>query len=125
LMREGIDVAFKLGILEDSSLRMRGILTCERVLAASPEYLDKRGEPRHPQQLIEDKHDCLMLRFPGAREHFWTLQTPEGTKKFEVHGPFDTDDGDVITGWALAGRGILNKPRFEIEPYIRDDRLKI
>src|SRR5690606_35007833 len=88
-------------------------------------YLDKRGEPWHPQQLIEDKHDCLMLRFPGAREHFWTLQTPEGPKKFEVHGPFDTDDGDVITGWALAGRGILNKPRFEIEPYIREGRLKV
>jgi DNA-binding transcriptional LysR family regulator len=124
-MREGIDVAFKLGILEDSSLRMRGILDCERVLAAAPEYLDRRGEPDDPQQLIAEGHDCLMLRFPGAREYFWTLQTPEGPKKFEVHGPFDTDDGDVITGWALAGRGILNKPRFEVEPFIREGRLKV
>src|SRR5690606_16577803 len=49
IMREGIDVAFKLGILEDSSLRMRGILDCERVLAASPEYLSRRGEPTHPE----------------------------------------------------------------------------
>jgi len=125
IMREGIDVAFKLGILENSSLRMRGIMDCERVLAASPAYLKRRGEPERPEQLVEDCHDCLMLRFPGVREYFWTLQTPQGPKKFEVRGPFDTDDGDVITGWALAGHGIINKPRFEIEPFIRDQRLKV
>ena len=125
IMKEGIDVAFRLGVLEDSSLRMRGIMDCERVLAAAPDYLERRGEPSTPQQLIDDGHDCLMLRFPGVREHFWTLATPSGPTKFEVRGPFDSDDGDVITGWALAGRGIINKPRFEIEPFIRDGRLKI
>jgi len=125
IMREGIDVAFKLGLLENSSLRMRGIMDCERVLAASPVYLERRGEPERPEQLVEEQHDCLMLRFPGVREYFWTLATPDGPKKFEVRGPFDTDDGDVITGWALAGHGIINKPRFEIEPFIRDGRLKI
>ncbi len=125
IMKEGIDVAFRLGLLEDSSLRMRGILECERVLVAAPQYLAKRGEPTNPQQLVDDGHDCLMLRFPGIREHFWTLRTPTGQAKFEVKGPFDSDDGDVLTGWALAGRGIMNKPRFEIEPFIRDGRLKV
>ncbi|WP_336069093.1 LysR family transcriptional regulator [Nitratireductor rhodophyticola] len=125
MMREGIDVAFKLGILENSSFRMRGIMDCERVLAAAPDYLQRRGEPKTPEALIDERHDCLMLRFPGAREHFWMLQTPEGARKFEVSGPFDSDDGDVITDWALAGRGIVNKPRFEIEPFLRDGRLKV
>ena len=60
-----------------------------------------------------------MLRFPGTLEHFWVLNTPEGLKKFEVSGPYDSDDGDVVTGWALAGHGIINKPRFDIEPFIR------
>ena len=36
IMKEGIDVAFRLGLLEDSSLRMRGIMDCERVLVAAP-----------------------------------------------------------------------------------------
>ena len=66
-----------------------------------------------------------MLRYPGLREHYWTLATPAGPAKFEVHGPFDSDDGDVLTGWALSGRGIINKPRFEVEPFIRDRRLKV
>ena len=124
-MKEGIDVAFRLGLLEDSSLRMRGIMDCERVLVAAPKYLEPRGEPEAPQELISKHHDCLMLRYPGVREHFWTLATPSGPAKFEVHGPFNSDDGDVLTGWALSGRGIINKPRFEVEPFIRDQRLKV
>ena len=125
IMKEGIDVAFRLGIIEDSSLRMRGIMECERVLVAAPKYLEARGEPAEPQELIGRKHDCLMLRYAGAREFVWTLQTPNGVQKYEVHGPYDTDDGDVLTGWALSGRGIINKPRFEVEPFIRDRRLKV
>ncbi len=125
IMKEGIDVAFRLGIIEDSSLRLRGIMECERVLVAAPGYLEKYGEPTDPHELLGNKHDCLMLRYPGSREFYWMLQMPEGPRKFEVHGPFDTDDGDVLTGWALAGRGIINKPRFEIEPYLRDGRLKV
>jgi DNA-binding transcriptional LysR family regulator len=125
IMKEGIDVAFRLGLLEDSSLRMRGIMDCERVLVAAPNYLEVRGEPETPQELIAKRHDCLMLRYPGLREHYWTLSTPAGPAKFEVHGPFDSDDGDVLTGWALSGRGIINKPRFEVEPFIRDQRLKV
>ena len=125
MMREGIDVAFHLGILEDSSLRMRGIMECQRVLVAAPAYLDRRGEPKVPQDLVSDRHDCLILRYPGAREFQWYLATPEGPKKLEVKGPYDSDDGDVLTNWAIAGHGIINKPRFEVEPYIRDGRLKV
>src|SRR5690606_14097724 len=46
-------------------------------------------------------------------------------RNVEIRGPFDMDDGDVITAWALEGHGIMNKPRFEIEPYLRDGRLKV
>lgn len=125
LLKEGIDLAFRLGIIEDSSLRMRGLMDCERVLVAAPAYLERRGEPGAPRELVERRHDCLMLRYPGLREHFWTLQTADGPQRFEVRGPYDSDDGDVLTGWALSGRGIINKPRFEIEPYLRDGRLKV
>lgn len=125
ILREGIDVAFRLGVIEDSSLRMRGIMECERVLVASPAYLAARGEPVEPGELIGRRHDCLTLRYPGAREHSWALRTPTGIAKLDVHGPYDSDDGDVLTGWALSGRGIVNKPRFEVEPFIRDRRLKV
>ena len=71
------------------------------------------------------EHVYAMALSRNWAEFFWMLQTPAGLHKFEVHGPFDSDDGDVLTGWALSARGIINKPRFEVEPYIRDRRLKV
>ncbi len=118
ILSEGVDVAFKLGVLEDSNLRMRGILNCERVICAAPAYLEKRGTPATPDALIDDRHDCLLLRYPGSKEYYWTLQTPEGLRKLEIAGPYDSDDGDVLTHWALEGRGIINKPLFEVKAHL-------
>ncbi|MEK1886840.1 MAG: LysR family transcriptional regulator [Phyllobacterium sp.] len=123
IMSEGVDVAFKLGILEDSNLRMRGIMNCERVICASPHYLERRGTPATPDALIAEHHDCLLLRYPGSKEYYWTLQTPDGLRKLEVSGPYDSDDGDVLTRWALDGRGIINKPLFEVKSYLNEGAL--
>ncbi len=125
IMREGIDVAFKLGVLEDSSLKMRGVMECERVLVAAPAYLARKGEPATPADLVSDGHDCLMLRYPGVRELVWSLRIGDDWVKLDVRGPYDSDDGDVLTGWALASHGIINKPRFEVEPFIREGRLQV
>lgn len=114
LTAEGLDVAFFLGLPEDSTLRIRKIADCPRVLCASPDYLKERGMPKSPAELCDGTHDCLNLRYPGAPEFQWMLQTPTGVQKFAVKGPFESDDGDVLTNWALEGHGILLKPVFEI-----------
>jgi DNA-binding transcriptional LysR family regulator len=123
VVAEGIDVAFHLGLLEDSTLKVRTIADCPRILCAAPAYIDRRGLPRDGAALVAERHDCLNLRFPGAREFQWTLQTPEGPRKFEIGGPFESDDGDVLTGWALDGRGIVLKPLFEVAEHLREGRL--
>ncbi|WP_322886845.1 LysR family transcriptional regulator (plasmid) [Sinorhizobium medicae] len=123
ILAEGVDIAFKLGILEDSNLRMRGIMNCDRVLCGSPRYFERRGTPSSPDDLLSQSHDCLLLRYPGSKEYYWTLQTPDGVRKFEVAGPYDSDDGDVLTQWALDGRGIVNKPLFEVKHYIDEGLL--
>lgn len=120
---EGLDVAFHLGPLEDSTLKMRLIADCPRGLFAAPAYVARRGMPEDGAALLRDRHDCLNLRFPGAREFQWTLQTPEGPRRFEIAGPFESDDGDVLTGWALDGRGIVLKPTFEVAEHLRAGRL--
>ncbi len=115
---EGLDMAFHLGLLEDSDLKVRVIAQCPRILCAAPAYVARRGMPADGDALIADKHDCLNLRFPGAREFQWKLQTPGGPRKFEVAGPFESDDGDVLTAWALDGRGIVMKPVFEVAEHL-------
>lgn len=123
LTTEGLDLAFFLGQPEDSSLRIRKIADIQRVLCASPEYLSARGNPKTGDDLIADGHECLNLRFPGATEFRWSLMTSEGPKRFKVDGRYESDDGDVLTDWALAGHGIVLKPHFEVREHLAAGRL--
>ena len=79
--------------------------------------------PEHGADLINDRHDCLLLRFPGSTEFRWTLKTSDGPQKFQIAGPYASDDGDVLTAWALDGRGIINKPVFEVADHLASGAL--
>lgn len=120
---EGLDVAFHLGLLDDSALKLRVIADCPRLLCAAPAYVERRGMPEDGEALVRDRHDCLNLRFPGAKEFQWALQTAQGPRRYEIAGPFESDDGDVLTGWALDGRGIVMKPIFEVAEHLRTGAL--
>jgi len=123
VMGEGLDMAFHMGPLDDSTLKLRVVADCARVLCAAPAYIARRGNPPDGDALVGDRHDCLNLRFPGAREFQWTLMTKDGPRRFEVHGPYETDDGDVLTAWALDGRGVILKPIFEVAAHLRSGAL--
>ena len=123
LTTEGLDLAFFLGQPEDSNLRIRKIADVERVLCASPDYIATRGMPASGADLVSDRHECLNLRFPGATEFQWRLMTEEGPKRFRVSGRYESDDGDVLTDWALAGHGVAMKPAFEVADHLKSGRL--
>ena len=125
LTAEGLDIAFFLGHPTDSNLRIRKIADCPRVLCASPEYIAKNGHPVDGFELQRGKHNCLMLRFPGSTEFQWELNTPDGLRKFDVKGRLESDDGDVLTDWALAGAGIAMKPVFEVYDHLKSGKLII
>ena len=123
LAAEGLDAAFILGLPEDSTLRIRKIADCRRVLCAAPAYLSRRGHPDSPDSLKGDDHACLNLRYPGAPEFQWPLQTDEGVRRVPVSGPFECDHGDVLTAWALGGHGIVLKPHFEVSEHLASGAL--
>lgn len=122
ILADGLDVAFFVGTPHDSSLKLRKIADCERVLCAAPRYLERAGTPEDPEDLMQG-HNCLLLRYPRSPEYFWTLNTESGYRKFEVSGKYDADDSDVLLNWALDGRGIVNKPLFEVAEHIQSGRL--
>lgn len=121
IVEDAIDLAFFLGEPADSALKWRKIAEAPRVLVASPDYLRAHGTPRTPEDLTG--HNCLLLRYPRSPEFYWSLQTEDGPRKMMVTGKFDTDDGDVLTGWALSGEGIANRPRYEVAPDLKSGRL--
>ena len=114
---------FFLGVPEDSSLRIRKIADCERILCAAPAYIARKGLPESSNSLASGAHDCLNLRYAGAPEFQWPLRTPDGVRRISVSGPFESDHGDVLTQWALNGHGIILKPRFEVHDHLEAGRL--
>jgi DNA-binding transcriptional LysR family regulator len=123
LTSEGLDLAIFLGQPEDSALRIRKIADVPRVLCAAPSYVAARGCPASGADLEDGRHECLNLRFPGATEFRWHLTTPDGPRRFRVAGRLESDDGDVLTDWALAGHGIVMKPVFEVAEHFASGRL--
>lgn len=81
LVQEGLDIAFRIGALEDSSLIGRHLGDISPVMCASPEYLAERGEPQHPEDLLE--HDILAYGksswtlFDSKKESYTVQITPK------------------------------------------------
>ena len=123
LTTEGLDLAFFLGQPADSNLRIRKIAECERVLCAAPDYISRHGAPACGEDLVNGAHNCLNLRYPGASEFQWMLQSEQGPKRYAVSGRYECDDGDVLTDWALAGEGIALKPVFEVAEHLTSGAL--
>lgn len=123
LTTEGLDLAYFLGQPEDSNLRIRKIADVERVLCAAPSYIEARGHPVSGAEIVSQGHECLNLRFPGATEFQWPLETDKGVKRFRVSGRFECDDGDILEDWALAGHGIALRPLFEVAHHLESGAL--
>ena len=121
IVSEGVDLAVRLARMEDSSFTLRKVAEVERVLCASPAYLEQRGAPKSPNDL--SRHDCLLLRFPGSQQFRWTLDFQGESISAPIEGPVDADDGDVLTQWALDGLGIVLKPVYEVADHLSQGRL--
>lgn len=123
ITNEGLDAAFVLGNLIDSELRVMPIYDFKRVLCAAPKYIKKHGMPEKASDLFLYKHRCLLLRYPGLADFFWSLKTNDEIQRYEFVSPLESDDGDVLTSWALSGSGIINKPIFEVKEYLENGQL--
>jgi|HigsolmetaAR203D_1030402.scaffolds.fasta_scaffold00272_21 DNA-binding transcriptional LysR family regulator len=109
LLEEGYDVAVRIGRLADSSLVARRIAPCRLVICASPAYLDRRGRPRHPDDLAD--HDCLGYTYSPPPD-VWRLSGPDGERQVRISGPFRANNGDTLRAAALAGLGLAIQPTF-------------
>lgn len=110
LTGEGFDLAVRVGALSPSSLGVRKLVRDPLVTCAAPEYLERRGTPQHPRDLVE--HDCLryMLALQRGR---WRFRGPKGEPlDIPVTGGFNSDHSGALRVAACAGLGIVYLPRF-------------
>jgi len=100
---------------------MRKILNSRRVLCAAPGYLELHGTPTSPANL--SRHRCIRL-FRSPHDHDrWMFREESAIREFPAEGPLSTSCSDVMHRWALAGRGIVLKARWDIEADLASGRL--
>ncbi|NVD07798.1 LysR family transcriptional regulator [Vibrio sp. JPW-9-11-11] len=107
LIRDGIDVAFKLTDKPDENLVLREVSKTNLVLCASPEYIEQRGMPTHPTQL--ELHDCLYLA-ETDRDHIWDFFKEDEYHSVPVSGRYAVNHSQMrLTGVKNAlGIGIFH-----------------
>ncbi|MCE0495345.1 LysR family transcriptional regulator [Vibrio salinus] len=103
LIRDNIDVAFRLTDKPDEKLVLKEICKTNLVLCASPDYLNRRGEPKHPEELSE--HDCLYLA-ETAKDNLWTFIQNDSIFSVEVSGRYALNHSQMRLNGVKSGLGI-------------------
>ena len=118
LVDEGVELAIRIGHLEDSTMRARPLAWFERVCVASRAYLEKRGTPSSPDDLKE--HDCLIytLLSTGTNWRFKDTDVP-------ISGRLRVNSPEAIRKYVNAGLGIAQGPQWLYEEGLKSGNLQL
>jgi len=124
LVSEGHDLAIRVGNLADSSLIARRLAPCRHVVCASPAYLQARGEPRSPEELVSGPHDCLVYSNRPISEEWRFRVDGEWRNVREGTTRLGANNGDVLRDAAIKGVGLVVLPTFIVSEALRRGELK-
>ena len=121
-IEEGFDVTVRIAAPSVStSLICREIVPIQRVLCASPAYLQAHGEPRKPDDL--QQHRCLHYGYQESGNQ-WKLSGPRGELSVPVNCVMWSNNGDSIKQIAICDQGIALLPTFIVGDELQLGRLR-
>jgi DNA-binding transcriptional LysR family regulator len=111
-----IDLAFRWGALEDSSLIARRILTYRHRLVASPSYFETREQPNRPHDLLAHP---LITFAQAPRENHWGFVNVDGGEEESVSflPHLSMNDSGSLAPALLSGAGIGDLPPL-VQPHL-------
>lgn len=119
----GYDVAVRIGTMRDSTLIARAIGNEQRVVVASPEYLDKFGTPTTLEELAT--HRALLYANPIPLDE-WKFVCPNGeVKKVRMSGRVHSNSCESLKGAVTAGMGVSLRPLWDVQSEIESGTLNI
>lgn len=121
VVRDGYDLAIRIGEMRDERLVARRIATSEQVVVAAPAWLERHGEPAVPADLAA--HPCLVDATSAAADA-WAFEVADGVETVCVRGNLRCAGGEGVLGAVLAGAGIACAPLWQVGPEIAARRLK-
>lgn len=120
---ENVDCAIRVGELRDRSLIRRKLPHLKLVTCASPEYLQRFGEPAHPSELVQ-RHRLIgyLKGATGARSPLRFVRDAE-TLDLEP-GYLAANEAATCASLAKAGLGIVQVAHFLVEHELATGKLK-
>ncbi len=121
IIENGIDVAIRTRRVEaDSQITIRRLAQTRRLLAATPDYLERHGTPERPEDLA--RHRLILYTLA---DNWNELRFKKGTETIvvPVTGALNLNDGQLICRAALDDLGILAQPTYIIQKYLADGQL--
>lgn len=122
LQEEGIDVALLMGELPDSSLIAVRVGHIQRVVCATPAYLQQHGEPAHPDELHQHK---LIISTADSRSHEWRFQQDGQTLSIPVAAALTTSTNTSALHACLLGAGLTRLMSYQIRDRVAAGELKL
>lgn len=104
LIAEHIDVALRVAHLDDSTLVARKLCDNPRVLVAAPAYLERRGTPETPADLLA--HDCLLYSSGARVFDDWNFSENGTSSTIRAPGRIQINDGMSLVAAAVEGGGL-------------------
>ena len=111
---EGLDAGIRLiESIDRDMVHVRLSAPGRIVVVAAPSYLERRGIPQKPADLLQ--HDCICMRWaPSGEPWAWELERGKKTWRVPVRGPVTTNDFELMRSLAVAGVGLY----YALEPTI-------
>jgi len=123
IVKEGIDLAIRVGPLADSSLIANKIGTSQRYVVASPDYLLKHGFPKKPADLLS--HNCLLHSLLKTPKEWFFNSAQFGDESVRVNSRFKATSNEAIIEAALSGIGIATVCNWHVRDHVKHGRLTI
>jgi len=120
LIEENIDLAIRIADLEDSSLIARRLANVHVVTCASPDYLRRCGEPRHPQEL--SNHELLVYSNVAVGKQ-WSSEVDGRLISPRVSYRLSANNGEFLAAVACRGEAIVNGPLALLQGHIERGEL--
>lgn len=107
LIAKEIDVALRVGNLPDSNLIARKLAVFRTQVYASPAYVERYGEPLHPDDLRHHRTLLIQKSTAGSTNFSWKLNDGNGEREFAIDPVMIANDPSALRGPLLGGEGLL------------------
>lgn len=121
MLAEGMDIAFRMGWLRDSTLRAVKLGDFEQFVVAAPAYLQRAGTPRRPEDLADHAWLALTL-LPTPLTWKFTARNGQ-VRSVRMNARLQTDSATALRSLVLCAAGVTVMDRLSVQADITAGRL--